>query len=234
MGESDTQDQTESLWRGDNGRGLVLLTRRVGEAREGRAGLQGEEVAVHPLLFAVFPIVALYVENLEKEFLMEATVAAEGAVIVTSILWLLLSSLTRNRRKSAIVASVFVLSFFSYGHAESAVGALMNRMSLMDSSRLLLYANRAEIGWVAVWVSLFAVVGYVVARVETDLAVLTKLLNTVGAALIVMVSARFFAAVESRWLWYRVLRLSPRVSVGLLPVLAQVITLQVSSRPFFL
>lgn len=194
MGESDTQDQNRSLWCADRERGLGLPTRWVGEAREGIASVQWEKVAVHPFALAVFPIVALYVENLEKGFLAEATVAAVGAVILTSTLWLLVSFLIKDQRKSAIVVSVFVLSFLSYGHAKSAVGALMNRMPLLDSGRHLLSTNRAEIGWVAIWMSLFAAVGYVIARVETDLAVLTKLLNLVGAALIIMVSARFFAA----------------------------------------
>ena len=72
---------------------------------------------LHPLLFAVFPILFLYVRNAEKMRLSEiieplglGLAAAIGAVVLFSLI-------CRSLNKGALIATIGLLLFFSFGHA---------------------------------------------------------------------------------------------------------------------
>ena len=71
---------------------------------------------IHPLLFAIFPILFLFSHNIKE---MSFSDTFRPIVIVVSfalLLWLLLSLVTRNLQRAAIITSIFLLLFFSYGH----------------------------------------------------------------------------------------------------------------------
>ena len=72
---------------------------------------------IHPFLFAVFPILALYAYNkAELSFsvtLLPLAYASGVALLLLALSWLIL----RNVRKAGIVVSIFLILFFSYGYA---------------------------------------------------------------------------------------------------------------------
>ncbi|HSI74177.1 MAG TPA: hypothetical protein VK934_13455, partial [Fimbriimonas sp.] len=86
----------------------------------------------HPLLFAAYPVLALYSANqglvpINQVFLPLVLV---GGCVVT--LWALGSLLFRNAARAALVASAAVTGFFLYGHLRTAT-------NLQEQSALLLW-----------------------------------------------------------------------------------------------
>lgn len=153
-----------------------------------------QEAIFHPFAFAVFPILSLYVKNTGKGFLLEAIGTAIGVFILAGLLWLLVSPFVKNRDKSAIVVSIFFVLFFSYGHAISACSAVLERLHLLDKARFLVEGRSSLLLWLAIWIGIFVVALFFVARSARDLRPLTKLLNIVALTLIVTVGVNFAAS----------------------------------------
>ncbi|MCK4470458.1 MAG: hypothetical protein KAW49_01595, partial [Anaerolineae bacterium] len=142
-----------------------------------------KEAIVHPLVFAVFPVLSLYVKNMGEGFFSEAIGIAAGVSIFTALLWLLTSRFIKDRNKSAIIVSVFFVLFFSYGHVISAFSAVLERMQLLDKARFLVEGRSALLSWLAIWGSLFVVASYFTVRLTSDLRPVTKVLNVVALTL---------------------------------------------------
>lgn len=73
------------------------------------------KIPLHPLPFALIPLLFLYAHNIglvnKEDLLVPAVLAIAG----TAIAWLLLRAVCENWTKAAVVASAAVLLFFSYG-----------------------------------------------------------------------------------------------------------------------
>jgi len=127
---------------------------------------------VHPLLFAWFPILALYSYNV-------AEVAPSEIVLPTAIMlgWALVSLflwglVLRNLKKAGLIVSAFMILFFSYGYVANAVE-----------------------GWGAIWKVLLPIwgiliIGSVVFAIKTrrDLHRLTSILNIAAITLVIIPS----------------------------------------------
>jgi len=74
---------------------------------------------IHPLLFAIFPLLALFAQNVEKIPFQQIFWPLTMALLGTVVGWLFFLLVTRQVRKAALAASVVVLLFFSYGHIVS-------------------------------------------------------------------------------------------------------------------
>lgn len=71
---------------------------------------------LHPVLFALFPLLALYVRNMDQVPIPQVVAALVAAAAGALLLWGLLTLLTRDVRKAAVIATVIVLPCLSYGH----------------------------------------------------------------------------------------------------------------------
>lgn len=71
---------------------------------------------IHPVLFALFPLLALYAQNLGQASPVQLVRPLALALLGTLAVWGLFLLLTRHLRKAALAASAVVLVFFSYGH----------------------------------------------------------------------------------------------------------------------
>lgn len=147
---------------------------------------------LHPFAFAVFPIMSLYVKNVGKGFFGEAITIAIGAAVLTALLWLFASVLIKDRNKAAIIVSVFLVLFFTYGHAISASRTVLERVHLLDRARFLVEGELAQQIWLAVWAIVFLTASYFSLRLLRDPRLVTQFLNVVGLTLVVMVGVSFF------------------------------------------
>ena len=163
------------------------LARWLANPRQMLANVEWQEIIVHPLIFAVFPVLTLYVENVGEGFLREAVAVGIGALAVTAVLWLLATLLIRDGRKSAVIVSVFVILFFSYGHAMSAFGALLERLPFLGGTEHWVEGRFALRLWLIIWAVLFVVATGVIVRLKSDLRTATQFLNVVALALLLMV-----------------------------------------------
>ncbi|MFP4055315.1 MAG: hypothetical protein ACLF0G_00425 [Candidatus Brocadiia bacterium] len=136
---------------------------------------------VHPLLFAIHPVLFAFAHNAEQvswsEVALPAVVAMGGGMVLWALLWVLY----RDWRNAGVVASVFLFLFFSYGH----VVDILTRAGLWMRMRWSLL----------LWAGLLLIVAYAVKRRSRPLVSLTQVLNVVGLCLVGM-SAVQLAAFE--------------------------------------
>jgi len=144
---------------------------------------------VHPLLFAVFFVLALYSANIAEVSPSEIVLpllAAIGFALLVLILALLLIGLIRklqktqessqtyqiwDLKKAAIVASIFVVLFFTFGHIIAAItGHQVTRGLLLP----------------LVWLAIFFIGAYFVVMTHKDLRKLTVALNMVAITLVIL------------------------------------------------
>jgi hypothetical protein len=93
-------------------------------ARVARAGLRGVSTSLHPLLFAAFPVLFLFAENAEQEVTLAPlwvplALSLAGALVTL----LVLAAVFRSWQRGAVLASVLVILFFSFGHAWNLIGS---------------------------------------------------------------------------------------------------------------
>ena len=158
-----------------------------------------KKAIVHPLGLAVFPVLSLYVKNMGKGLFGEAMWITGGVLALAALLWVLIDVLVRDRRKSAIIVSVLLLLFFSYGHVVPAFSDALERARLAD--RVEPPAESFEEGpiehepgaipYLVICGVLVATISCVVVRSRADLGVLTRFLNVAALALVVMVGVNF-------------------------------------------
>src|SRR5258708_4271551 len=71
---------------------------------------------IHPALFAAFPLLALYANNIGQIPIKEIYRPLGISLIATLVVWAIFMLFTRHSKKSAIAASTVAVAFFSYGH----------------------------------------------------------------------------------------------------------------------
>ena len=69
---------------------------------------------VHPILLAVFPILALFAQNAGQVRMSDPIRVVAGALVGTIAVWLVLGALLKDARKAALGASAAVLLFFTF------------------------------------------------------------------------------------------------------------------------
>ncbi len=144
------------------------------------------EVPFHPFLFSLFPIISLYAANLGKGYLGEAVAIAVGLVIVVAVLWLVLSLLTKQAAGSAIILAAFLILFFSLGHLISALGAILEKLQLAERAQFLIKGETSLIVWLTLGAILLGVIARRVYRKADELSTVTRFLNVVALALLVI------------------------------------------------
>lgn len=168
-----------------------LLTRWTDKAREAVVGIQWKNVIVYPFVFAVFPILSLYVENMGQGFLREALLMAASVLVCALLFWLAVGLLVKDRNQSAIIVSAFFVLLFSYGHVVSAFTVVVERLDLLGKTRYLLDRSLCDHCSVLVWACVLVAVVGVVVRIKSNLRSVTKFLNVVALALALMVAGSF-------------------------------------------
>ena len=83
--------------------------------------------AIHPLLFAVYPVLFLYSRNIHEFPVHVVFLPILTAVGLVLLFWVLLNRMMKDRQKSAFVISFFTVLFFSYGHFYNVLENLLNR-----------------------------------------------------------------------------------------------------------
>ncbi len=75
-----------------------------------------KRVVFHPLLFAVYPILALVAYNLGEVTPVDALRSILVSLIGATVLLLVLAALLRDWHRAAILVSLFQIAFYTYGH----------------------------------------------------------------------------------------------------------------------
>ena len=74
------------------------------------------KIIIHPILFAVFPVMMLYFSNIRFVSLSETLFPLIILVGITIPIWFVLKLILKNGVKSALITSLILVICFSYGY----------------------------------------------------------------------------------------------------------------------
>ncbi len=96
-------------------------------------------VVLHPIFFALFPVLFLFSHNRGEALApVQVLMPLAFSLLAAMLLWGLVNLVWRNRRKSALVVSLAVVLFFSYGHIHNALtGVTVAGLNLWQHRYLL-------------------------------------------------------------------------------------------------
>jgi len=129
---------------------------------------------IHPFLFAIYPILFLYSNNLEEVYLSQIFGPILISLLVTLLTLVFLIFLLKDPHKAALISSLALIIFFSYGHVFGAIENYKIAGMVIGRNKFLLPAS----------LILFAVASLVGIRSKWDLPRLTKIVNFLVASLI--------------------------------------------------
>jgi hypothetical protein len=92
---------------------------------------------VHPVLFALFPILFLYAHNMSELYLLQLAAPLLIAGGAAAIVWLALALAMRDARRAALVSSLFWVWFFCFGRLHAL--AEPSRTAALTSPRTLAF-----------------------------------------------------------------------------------------------
>jgi hypothetical protein len=142
-----------------------------------------ERVVLHPLLFATFPVLYLFAQNIEEGVTVDDLLEPLAFVLAaTAALFVVVWGILRDWRKAGLVSSLLVLLVLSFGHVVHVVEELQEVPD--DPGAELAFDPEPYV--LAVW-GVLAVASFVIAaRISKRLPATTKALNVIAAVLVLM------------------------------------------------
>jgi len=131
-------------------------------------------IVVYPFLFAIFPVLALYVHNIGELYLSSIWIPLGMAFGLAILLFIISWAIFRNALKAGLVATALIIIFFADGHISKVLVS-------WGFPRVAKYLP-------IVWVICFIVIVYFVARTRRQLNNVTAILNVIGVGLILVTS----------------------------------------------
>ena len=136
-------------------------------------------VIIHPILFAVYPILFLYSQN-------SAAIPVQGVIypvglslFLSSLLWILLTGIIKNRLKAGLILSLFLFFFFSFGY--------FVQITTMPFYRLFRTVIGPKTVLFLIWGLLLLMAVFLILRTTRSLSLLNTFFNITPAILIIFI-----------------------------------------------
>ena len=139
--------------------------------------------AFHPVLLAIFPILALFAQNAGQVRLSDPIRVVAGTLLGTALIWLLAAVALKHARKAALVASVTIVLFFSFDFIVRWVERLISIVSQYWVKQSVVLRPSVVL---LPELFLLSLLIYLLARRVRDVRVLTAFLNVFSVVLLVM------------------------------------------------
>jgi len=75
-----------------------------------------KSIIIHPFLFAIFPLIFLFSNNVSSVIIDEIILPLLLVIFAAFLIWITLSVVLKNKIKSGFITSLGFILFFSYGH----------------------------------------------------------------------------------------------------------------------
>ena len=123
------------------------------------------EWPIHPVLFAVLPVISLLAPNISQIHVKDAVRPLLLCLLLAAVAWGVARLFVRSLARSALVASLFLVLFFSFGHVYLGflgpkTGVLFERVGLTGQRNTLI------ITWLAIFVGGTVLLALTKVRVE--------------------------------------------------------------------
>ena len=132
---------------------------------------------LHPVLLATFPALFVYANNVDRIRPRTVVGPIVAVVLLTLALWLLLTVMLRDVRRAALIVSLFLLLFFSFG-----IGYLELTAVLLGESAISSIEVTAAL--LTVWILVFSLGTYAFVKTDQDLRNPTTIVNVVAGCLV--------------------------------------------------
>ena len=130
----------------------------------------------HPVLWGIFPVLALYAYNITEIKLTEAERSFIIAFCMALILLLVLRLIIREWHRAAAISLLVLLAFFSYGHVYQFLEGISPAGLAIGRHRIL----------VPIYLAVFSIAGWWIARRKGDLRVMTRALNVAALTALIL------------------------------------------------
>ncbi|MGA1870654.1 MAG: tetratricopeptide repeat protein [bacterium] len=131
---------------------------------------------IHPILFAIFPILFLFTHNIHQVKLNEIFIPIVITVCFSLAFWSLLKLfLFKDKHLAGLVVSLFLLLFFSYGHFSNAINGFPQTIGV------IIITDKC---FLIVCVLIFLIGVYFFKKIPKKLPNITKILNIISFTLI--------------------------------------------------
>ena len=149
-----------------------------------------QRVPLHPFLFAIYSILALLAFNISEVAVSSGLRPLVLSILVAGILILLFYLVYRGWQRAALISTIFLILFFSYGHIYILLKGL-------EVGGFYLFRHRTL---VPLWIMLAALAIWWVSRSSTNRPAATYTLNVVGLFLLIFPIVQlvsFFIQIET-------------------------------------
>ena len=131
---------------------------------------------IHPFLFAVFPILFLFAQNIEQTSFSDLLLPMNMTLGFTLFSLLIFGIFFRNLKKISIIISTFLILFFSYGHVFNLIDGWQIGDFIVGRRRYLLIA----------WAIFLFTIIYFTAKTQKKLLDITKILNIMAISMVII------------------------------------------------
>ena len=129
----------------------------------------------HTFLFSISPILSLWVGNIDELSFVRTVPLMVFALLVGGVFFLIFRFVFKTWDKAAVLGSVTVLLFFSFGHVHDAILALGKGVFVVQFSHLLL-----------IWAVIFIFTAYRVWKTQSDLRTINSGFTIIAFVLILI------------------------------------------------
>jgi hypothetical protein len=130
---------------------------------------------LYPFLFAAYPVLALLAYNIEEIKSLDALRSLAVSVLVVWVIYLLLSRLLKNPSKAALITTLGLILFYSYGQIYILLKPIAWLGVALGRHRTLF----------PLWIVLFAAGAVMILRYKGSYSSLTRALNLISVILVV-------------------------------------------------
>jgi hypothetical protein len=139
----------------------------------------------HPLVFALYPVISLFVENSDKVILRDLLSSIGFAALLMLLSWTTIYFFIRNRPKAAITVSIFLAFFYSYGYAFLLINIYSLGHPDWQWAKFLAYNRTGTIALLIIWSGLFSLITALLMKSRKNIAWATKFMNAVAVTIVV-------------------------------------------------
>jgi hypothetical protein len=142
----------------------------------------------HPLLFAIFPALSLFVNNIAQVRTRDLTGTFLILLAATLLVWGGINLLIENWNKSAILVSVLLILFFSFGHVQQSLNYIFTKGGVES---VLGKDQREQVVLMVVSVLLFGTTAYLVMKIQGDLSRVVGFMNAFSLIVLLIIGANW-------------------------------------------
>jgi len=133
-------------------------------------------LVIHPFLFAIYPIIALFAYNIDQVFPREVWRSIFWALSSSTVLFFLLKILVKDWERAGLLCSLVIILFFSYGHVYSLV--IGKRFAGLEFGR----SDYLAALWATVWILL----SWLILRKLKKTTRITEFLNLISVFALIL------------------------------------------------